>query len=304
MTSPRPSRRVPPNEFYVYALYRADGITPFYIGMGRGDRWLQHEKFVHKRRSHKNNIILQVLRSGLSEVPKAKLYECLTKAEAIAFEIELIRTIGREPDGPLVNATSGGEGILGLSAEALASRAAAIAAALRRPETRAKLSAASRGRKLRPRTEAEKAHLSAIFTGFRHTDEAKAKIAEASCRQVITPEIRAKMAASRKANHRGYSPESIAKAVAKKLGRTQTPESNEKRRIAMLGFKHSPEALEKLRIANSNPSAEARAERSRNSKAAWERPEHRQKIRAAWERKRAIPGQYELPSEKAILENP
>ena len=71
----------PDRTYYVYILFREDAATPFYVGMGRGDRWLEHEKYATKKRSHKNHIVLNVL-SACGTVPKRKTADNLTKAEA------------------------------------------------------------------------------------------------------------------------------------------------------------------------------------------------------------------------------
>jgi hypothetical protein len=287
-----PDQTVNPRRYYVYALYRQDG-TPFYIGMGTGDRWLQHERMAHRKRSHKNNLILKMQSAGITEIPKAKLYKHATKSEAIALEIELIRQIGRQPNGPLLNETDGGEGILGLSKEMLAARAAKIAEALHRPETKAKLSAAALGKKLGPRTEAQKAAISAAVKGFRHTAEAIAKIAAASRSRVVSPETRAKAAATRKANHRGYGPEVTAKALATRAAR-QPPRPPKPPKIDPGEFMKTLWAdpdrrstmIQTLKTAANNPATKARM--SKAAKARWQKPGHREKILAAWARKKSI----------------
>jgi hypothetical protein len=96
------------NEYYVYVLFRETGV-PFYVGMGKGDRWLSHEKRSSIIKiSEKNSIIRRVL-SILGEVPKVKVAENLTRDQASKIEIALIRLLGRKPEGFLVNRTSGGE---------------------------------------------------------------------------------------------------------------------------------------------------------------------------------------------------
>lgn len=115
-----------PADYYVYILYRLDK-TPFYVGMGRGRRWLHHETSGLARESHKTKIVRQVL-SSASEVPKRKIAERLTKDRAISLEKHLIKKIGRQPHGPLVNITEGGEGILGLTPEKIKERASGLKA--------------------------------------------------------------------------------------------------------------------------------------------------------------------------------
>lgn len=104
------------SDFYVYVLFLSDGITPFYVGKGRNGRWLMHEVTGRSRRSTNNLqrdvIIWDILDRGES-LQKVKIAENLTDFEALRLEIDLIRLIGRSPNGPLVNATNGGEGTAG-----------------------------------------------------------------------------------------------------------------------------------------------------------------------------------------------
>ena len=58
------------NDYYVYALFRENG-DPFYVGMGRGDRWLHHEKHCHRRNTHKDNIIKKIKATGAAVAKEA-----------------------------------------------------------------------------------------------------------------------------------------------------------------------------------------------------------------------------------------
>lgn len=115
---------VPRRDYYVYALFREDGQTPFYIGKGRGHRILQHEWEAPRKNTHKDRIINKMLKNGI-KVPKHKLVEGLTDGEAKQIERDLICLLGREPHGPLVNLTSGGDGVANLSAETRARKSEA-----------------------------------------------------------------------------------------------------------------------------------------------------------------------------------
>lgn len=129
---------VSPRDYYVYALFRLDG-SPFYVGKGRQGRWLNHEQRAKKGASHKDNIICQIMEVGVS-VPKEKLIENLSDAEARQIEIDIIRLVGRRPIGPLVNQTDGGDGVAGYK---------------KSPETRALHAASNRRRTLSPYTRAK-----------------------------------------------------------------------------------------------------------------------------------------------------
>jgi LEM3-like protein/NUMOD3 motif-containing protein len=190
---------------YVYVLFRADG-TPFYVGKGRKDRWGDHERDAKLgMRSHKLNIIREMLRAGLTEVPKVKIAEGLTHREAFLREIAIIAAIGRYPDGPLVNRTGGGDGNRDQSAEERAKTVARNRARVWTPEMRAKVAASLRGKKLSPETIAKR---SAAMVG-----------------RIRSPEHRASLSAALRGKPK--SPEHVAKMAAAKRGKPLPPISEE-----------------------------------------------------------------------------
>ena len=107
--------------YYVYVLFRPWDGSPLYVGKGKGQRWLDHER---KKTGHRNKHLINTIRKAKAaglEIPKIKVRENITNDEAIEIEIALIAAIGREEyGGPLVNLTDGGEGTSGIimSAEA------------------------------------------------------------------------------------------------------------------------------------------------------------------------------------------
>ncbi len=117
---------IDPNMFYVYVLFDWLGV-PRYAGKGRGQRWLAHERGTDPVNLLKNEFIEQTW-IMIGEVPKVKVREGLTNAEACATEIALISAIGRIDlgTGPLVNMTGGGDGGVDLSPAELKRRNAAI----------------------------------------------------------------------------------------------------------------------------------------------------------------------------------
>ena len=95
------------NVFYVYALFDLQGI-PRYIGKGKNERWLDHER-TSSNNQLKNEFIEQTW-FILKEVPKIKIREQLFEKEALDIEIALIKAIGRFPNGFLYNQTDGVRG--------------------------------------------------------------------------------------------------------------------------------------------------------------------------------------------------
>lgn len=113
--------------FYVYEHWRPDTNACFYVGKGHGNRaWWMYDRNPHHRAIQSKLIAL-----GLA-IDVRIIIENLT--EEIAFQIERDR-ISLYDFKRLSNMTLGGEGASGASPSA---------------ETRAKLSAASKGRKLSP----------------------------------------------------------------------------------------------------------------------------------------------------------
>lgn len=110
-------------DYYVYVLFRRDTGEPFYVGYGRGRRWMEHEKLAKRPlrprdyNAHKRRIIKQMQRLGL-DVPKVRVAENLTLEQAKETERIFIQAIGRTPLGPLVNLTDGGDGPSALAEEA------------------------------------------------------------------------------------------------------------------------------------------------------------------------------------------
>lgn len=231
-------------DFYVYVLFREDGITPFYIGKGRGERIYVHERQAHRFTSHKDRIIQTMLARGILSIPKAKLIERLTDSEAKQIEIDLIHLIGRWPTGPLANLTSGGDGVAALSQEAKIKQSAANVSSWRNPLVRKK------------RCEGMKA----VWTEEKRATHS-AKLRNKS------PEVRARISAGRKAAWQ--RPEVIEKARIA----YSNPISRAAKSIAMKRNWADPETRkmrsEASRIAQSSP--EYRAKRSLIAKAMWQK---------------------------------
>lgn len=101
---------------YVYVITDIGG-TPFYVGVGKGDRMHHHVRkaeYLHRRYPHnaKDAFIADCLSRGFVPEP-VKVAENLTIEEAMEHEASLIARCGRRDIGTgcLLNATSGGYGI-------------------------------------------------------------------------------------------------------------------------------------------------------------------------------------------------
>ena len=241
---------------YVYVLFRADG-TPFYVGKGRSTRWGDHERDARAGlgpQVHRLNVIREMFRAGFKDIPKVKVAEGLTHREAIAREVAIIAAIGRYPNGPLVNRTSGGEGNPDQSEEQRAKTAARNRARIWTPEMRAKAAEASRGKKLSEESLAKRvatrtaqgwwsaeertkmsAALSARLLGKPKSPEHVAKVAAAK-RGKPLPLLSAEHKAAIGNAHRGkvYSAETRAKISAARKGKPMAPEHYAKLRAANL----------------------------------------------------------------------
>lgn len=114
------------SEFYVYVLLdpRMPGNfkygrwtfkhEPFYVGKGCGHRIEAHfYPSSLKVRSYKANKIRKIIKETGEYPLQTVKKDGLTEDEAFALEIKLIAAIGRGKEGPLTNATSGGDGISG-----------------------------------------------------------------------------------------------------------------------------------------------------------------------------------------------
>ena len=107
---------------FVYIYYDENNV-PFYVGMGKGHRHLDHLKYAknaityraaRNKLSHKLNKIIQMLEQGL-EPTIVLASENLSSEAAKILEIQYIKSFGRRDlgTGTLTNLTNGGEGVVG-----------------------------------------------------------------------------------------------------------------------------------------------------------------------------------------------
>jgi hypothetical protein len=203
-------------QYYTYAYLREDR-TPYYIGKGEKDRIYKKGKGEVKPPKAKSRIIF--------------LKQNLTEEEAFRHEKYMIAVFGRKDlgTGILRNRTNGGEGSSG---------------AIHTPETRAKISAAMKGKNspnygktLSPET---KAKLSAAQKGKTLSTETKAKISAAQKGKTLSPETKAKMSAAKKDTSRSLETrvkisESLKGENHPLYGKTLSPEIKAKISAATKG---------------------------------------------------------------------
>lgn len=197
-------------DYYVYVLYRPCG-KPCYVGKGKGNRWLAHDK------NATNPYLKRIIAKAGGPLPKAKVREGLTSDEALAAEIAFIAAIGRKiHGGPLVNMTDGGDGNNNYP-----------------PEVRKRL-----GDKWRGKVGACK--------GRKMSEEQRLAI---SIRKKGVPqpaEARAKISATLQARDREVVRAQYASVGDKNRGRKRTPEQCERIAAAKKGKKFSPETWARI----------------------------------------------------------
>lgn len=236
------------SRFFVYAYFRPDGETPCYVGKGTAKRLRKHKA------KHSHNLHLKAIaRNSPEPLRREILAEGLEEVSAFALERDLIQLVGREPIGPLVNKTNGGEGASGFPPEVIAkiiaaqkgkpkSEAAKIAMRIPKgPMTevnkeKIKIGQASSekwqkyrlvaGRNLKGRKQSE-AHIRASALarlGYTHSKETRAKMSKAAKNRKPMTEA-----------HRAALSEAIK-------GRVVTQETRRKIKEAQAGRKKTPEA--------------------------------------------------------------
>jgi len=185
------------NNFGAYIHARPDGEA-FYVGKGKPRR----AQSLCARNQHHGRIVAKYGRDNII----VDFVPCESESAAFALEIEWIRTL-RLFGVKLTNMTDGGEGASGCFPT---------------EETRAKLSAASKGHKRR--------------LGSKQSEAARAKNAAAQ------------MGNLHLLGHK-HSEETKAKIGASNIGRKHSEESKAKRSAALKGKKLSAEHCAKLSLA-------------------------------------------------------
>lgn len=238
-------RTEPRSDFYIYALCRENGV-PFYIGKGRGNRWEHHEKSARSGTNDYKCAIIRGMHARGLEVIKTKVCEGLTDATAHAYEVALIKAIGRYPDGPLANLTDGGDGTAGFkhTLEECAKRSAKQKGKKLSPEHIANLSAV---RRISKATLNQIAKLADANRGRKMTQEQCKNVSRALLGRIVSPDTRAKISAAQRGKPRPH--DGISKMAASKRGKPQSAEHIALRAAANMGGTRSLETRAKMSAA-------------------------------------------------------
>lgn len=243
--------------FYVYVLFRPDG-SPCYIGKGKGNRWLNHERRCFNKR------LAEIIQQSSAPLPKIKIREGLKEVEAFETETAFISAIGRvKHGGPLVNATDGGDGTSGHVRPATARAATALA--MRGNKLRLGKSSHNRGKKLSAAT-CEKIRLARL--GTKQSDELKAKKRDASKRVWESADYRAQRKEKMATVFASEEYRLKQREISRK--RWASEEFKEKMRARFKGRVHSAETRAKIGAAQrgiSVPTRGGRGPRCKQEKA-------------------------------------
>lgn len=275
------SRELDPRPiYYVYVLFDWLG-APFYVGKGKGDRWLGHSSQSDQYNPLKKRIIKQTI-AAIGDLPKLKVRESLTELEAFKIEIVLILVLGRIENGTgsLTNLTDGGDGISGhkhtSKTRTLMRQRAKEVAAQRTIEERSRI-ARKREAAISPEMRREKATKAshAIPTERRIANGRKAGLRSA---QIVPPEQRP--------------------ASAKAINARQTPEQRSARQRLGNARQTPEQRSERQRKAKMSQTAEVRSvQSSAAGHARWDAlstEERRASLQKSWETRRAK-NQYKSP---------
>lgn len=212
------------SDYYIYCYFHPETGEPCYIGKGRGGRWKAHLT------SSKNPWLANIIQKANGNIPHVKLHIGLTNEKANEYEKALIEAIGRDPRGPLVNMTDGGEGTKGWVPS---------------DDTKNKIGELTRQRLADPEFRRQWVTTN---IGRKASSETRAKQSLARRGRKLTPETVEKIASANRGRKR--SPEIVEKCRLANLGRKHSNEVREKMAAAQRGRKHSPETRQKISQAN------------------------------------------------------
>lgn len=244
-------------QFYVYEHWRPDTNVCFYVGKGKDRRAYEMK---NGRNQHHKNITNKLTKLGMI-VEVKMIANCLTEQEAHIIEINRIE-YWNSLNIKLTNQTKGGEGVSSPTPEVRAKMSAAkIGKNLsdkhkqsigisntkpkppRTPEHCAKIAAAhARRRELGlPHGNKGKQHDSNWSKGIPKTEDQKAKISAALTGRTYSEE---RLAVHKEAMNR---PETKAKLSAAASGKSPSAETRSKLSAALVGKSKGPEFSIKMR---------------------------------------------------------
>ena len=265
-------------KYYVYLYLDLDNV-PFYVGKGRGDRYLVVK---HLTGGADNRFLKNKIRKvGIANTKIHFLHKNLIEKEAFYWERYWIKYIGRRDkgEGTLCNLTDGGEGDSGRIVSKETKRK--ISKAVKRAwvcrgghseESKRKISEAGKGhevseetkQKLRgprkpygPLSKEHKRKVSealkgnpklAYWKGKTLSKEAKQKISEARKGHETSKETKLKISEANKGHT--VSKETRQKISKANKGRKLPKETKQKMSKAQKGRKHSVETRQKISKAN------------------------------------------------------
>lgn len=247
------------HNFYVYEHWRPDTGLPFYVGKG-----IRGRASSLRRRSVRHRHVLETLRQSALKVEVRKIFTYLDEKTAFTLEQAQI-AYWRLHNVDLVNLTDGGDGISGYKFTAAQNENKK--AALRRPETRARISQRSKENHADPEIKAR--HRAAVTAGLAKP-EVRATLSILAKSWYSKPGSKAK---HRAACIAATTPEITIKRTATNRARMATQEGREAMRVRTTLLNNRPETREKISIKTKEAlaSPEVKARISASSKAAWVR---------------------------------